>query len=64
MVVYDVGAHVGFYTLLFSRAVGPDGMVYAFEPFPDNFLFLKKYSCLNKLENALIEQYIISASNG
>ena len=64
MVVYDIGAHVGFYTLLFSRAVGPEGRVYAFEPFPDNFLFLKKHICLNNLENVLIEQYAVSDSNG
>ena len=64
MVVYDIGAHVGFYTLLFSRAVGPEGRVYAFEPFPDNLLFLKKHSCLNKLGNVLIEQYAVSDSNG
>jgi FkbM family methyltransferase len=64
MVVYDIGAHVGFYTLLFSRAVGPDGRVYAFEPFPENNLCLKRHSCLNKLENVLIEQYAVSDSTG
>ena len=30
--VFDVGANVGLYTLLFSRLVGPQGQVYAFEP--------------------------------
>jgi FkbM family methyltransferase len=33
-VVWDVGANVGFYTELFSRWVGPNGQVVAFEPNP------------------------------
>src|ERR671919_200683 len=33
-IVYDVGAHVGFYTLLASVLVGPTGRVLAFEPLP------------------------------
>lgn len=31
--VYDVGANVGFYTVLAARLTGPDGRVVAFEPF-------------------------------
>jgi FkbM family methyltransferase len=34
MVVIDVGAHHGFYTLLASKKVGPAGRVLAFEPSP------------------------------
>ncbi len=34
MVCWDVGAHVGFYTLLFAELVGPLGRVFAFEPLP------------------------------
>ena len=33
-VVFDVGAHLGYYTLLASRLVGPTGHVHAFEPTP------------------------------
>src|SRR3954469_6119476 len=29
----DVGAHIGFFTMLMAAAVGPEGRVYAFEPF-------------------------------
>lgn len=32
MHVLDVGANVGYYTLLLARAVGPSGRVWAFEP--------------------------------
>jgi FkbM family methyltransferase len=31
-VVWDVGAHIGFFSLLASRLVGPSGRVHAFEP--------------------------------
>ncbi len=32
-VVYDIGAHAGFYTLLASKIVGLRGKVVAFEPY-------------------------------
>jgi len=35
MTVMDVGANWGLYSLLASRAVGPSGKVYAFEPVPE-----------------------------
>ena len=40
MTVFDVGAHVGFYTLLFSQYVGAKGRVFAFEPLPENAAWL------------------------
>ena len=40
MVVLDLGAHVGFYTLLASELVGPRGLVLAFEPEPRNYSML------------------------
>lgn len=36
MVVYDVGAHIGYLTLVMSRLVGPSGRVLSFEPDPRN----------------------------
>jgi FkbM family methyltransferase len=35
--VWDVGANVGYYTNLFADRVGPEGLVFAFEPSPHNF---------------------------
>lgn len=34
-IVYDIGANVGFFTVLLGRLVGSGGAVYAFEPVPE-----------------------------
>ena len=47
-IVFDVGAHVGFYTLLASTLVGPTGRVVAFEPAPRNLRYLKEHLRLNR----------------
>lgn len=41
MIVVDVGAHIGYYTTLMSRLVGPSGRVIAFEPEPENYRILR-----------------------
>jgi FkbM family methyltransferase len=53
-VVYDVGAHVGFYTLLSSVLVGPEGRVLAFEPVPRNLGFLQPHVEMNECENVTV----------
>lgn len=35
-VFYDIGANIGFFSLIAARRVGPDGQVYAYEPVPRN----------------------------
>jgi tRNA G37 N-methylase Trm5 len=34
--VVDVGANIGYYCLIFCRAIGPTGRVFAIEPSPGN----------------------------
>jgi FkbM family methyltransferase len=63
-VVFDVGAHVGFYTLLSSRLVGPLGEVIAFEPLPRNLHYLREHLRLNRVENVRIIERALSDAEG
>lgn len=51
MVVIDIGAHVGYFSLLAARRVGSEGRVYAFEPEPMNYDLLVKNAELNGYQN-------------
>jgi FkbM family methyltransferase len=42
-VVFDVGANLGIYTLLFSHRAGRTGQVHAFEPAPPTFQALRRH---------------------
>ena len=63
-VVLDIGAHIGYYTLQFANLVGPTGKVYAFEPEPKNFELLKKNVQINKHDNVVLIQKIVSDKDG
>jgi FkbM family methyltransferase len=49
--VVDVGAHIGLYTIIAAKRVGPTGKVIAIEPDPQNFKILRKNILLNQLSN-------------
>lgn len=60
-VVYDVGAHVGYYTLLAcSRA----GHVYAFEPLQRNVGFLERHLALNGIKNCTVVPAAVGECDG
>ena len=40
----DAGGHIGFFTMHMAAVVGPDGRVYAFEPFDANADLLERRS--------------------
>jgi FkbM family methyltransferase len=50
MVAYDVGANIGYITLLLAQAVGEAGKVFAFEALPGNVERLRANLALNQLE--------------
>ena len=51
--VVDVGAHMGRYTIIGSKRVGPDGKVVAIEAHPGNFRLLNRNIKLNRLTNVV-----------
>jgi FkbM family methyltransferase len=61
-VFYDVGANVGFYSLLASTLVGP-GKVFSFEPVPRNLSYLKRHLDLNHARNVDAQALAISDKN-
>lgn len=52
-IAIDIGAHVGYFTLLFRLLVGRAGVVYAFEPMPDTYLRLVRNIMRNGFRNVL-----------
>lgn len=60
MRVVDVGANAGFYTLAFSRLVGPAGKVLAIEPLDANLVFLCDHLTLNRVENVSVMRGAVS----
>jgi FkbM family methyltransferase len=63
-VVYDIGANVGFYSLLASVLVGETGHVYSFEPLPDNLQELKMHLELNHVGNCTVIDAAVSSVDG
>lgn len=49
MVVFDVGANLGYLSVGFARLVGPNGRVHAFEPLPMNIERLRSSVASNEM---------------
>lgn len=67
MVTMDIGANVGYFTLLLAHVVGPDGRVYAFEANPPVFETLHHNVGLNpQYQNGriILRQIALGAENG
>ncbi|HWD23850.1 MAG TPA: FkbM family methyltransferase [Acidimicrobiales bacterium] len=63
-VVLDIGANIGYYTLILARLVGDHGRVYAFEPDPANFHLLKKNVRANGYQNVVFIKKAVSDASG
>jgi FkbM family methyltransferase len=75
-VIYDVGANIGYISLLLAKAAGEGGSVFAFEALPSNIERLRHNLVLNGLESrvqvvprAVIGsgghvRFLVHASNG
>lgn len=62
MVVWDLGANIGYYAIMEAKIIGPQGKVYAVEPSPANVELLRKNVVLNQCE-AIVEITPVGISN-
>lgn len=62
--VVDVGAHIGYFTIIMSLLVGDGGTVFAFEPEPCNFELLRTNLALNGVRNVTAESRAVSDQAG
>lgn len=63
-VVVDVGANIGYYTVLLADKVGRNGKVYTFEPDKINFKILIKNIEANNLKNVVAVNVAVGGKNG
>lgn len=63
-VFYDIGANVGFFSVLGGRLVGQGGAVYAFEPVPANAAMVERNARLNRLQNVEVLRIAVSHQAG
>jgi FkbM family methyltransferase len=64
MVAVDIGAHVGYFSLLIARLVGNAGRVIAFEAHPDNAAILERSARLNDYSQVTVISKAAAESPG
>ena len=62
--IFDVGANIGFYTILFSAWTGEHGRVLAYEPDPWNLEILARNIDRNGCDNTIIRPFGLSKRSG
>jgi len=62
--VIDIGANIGYFTVIFSSIVGDTGEVHAFEPSQREYFHLCKNIKDNKINNVFLNQLAVSNQNG
>jgi len=63
-VAYDIGANVGFFTVLLGRLVGPAGVVAAFEPLAPTAEALRRNAALNGFAHVTVFPNAVGRSAG
>jgi len=63
-VTYDIGANVGFLTLVAAHLAGAAGRVFAFEPLPQNFRQLERNIQINGFEHVEARNIALADQDG
>jgi FkbM family methyltransferase len=63
-VFLDIGANIGWYTLIAATIVGPTGRVHAFEPSHENFALLRRNVAHNRLRNVVLKNAAVADVSG
>jgi len=63
-IVYDIGANIGFYTVILGKAVGKKGRLIAFEPNKQSYARLQENLNLNALNNVRLFCLALDNKNG
>lgn len=63
-VFYDVGANIGFFSLLAARFVGPTGRVIALEPVPESAASIRANAAANSFDWIEVHQLAAAAESG
>lgn len=64
MTVVDCGAHHGMMSVIFAKAVGKSGRVFAYEALPSNADVIQANALLNDLDNIIVRPVGVGAKNG
>jgi FkbM family methyltransferase len=64
MVAYDIGANVGFLSILMARLVGPTGQIVCFEPMPQNAQAIRHNVELNDFKHVVVREEAVGDHEG
>jgi FkbM family methyltransferase len=64
MSFYDVGANVGFFTVIAARLLGRKARIVCFEPLPENCRQIRHNAALNRFENISIKTIALGKFDG